>query len=154
MKLDDDAFVRLLEHGFDARMAQPGWEPAYRETLYALKARLDGTLGGLRNAGRVLWTRSPDNPLLPLLADLGVDRETLFHILNGAVTKDESVERARARLEDDPALRSGLDEAVSAIAEQLAPAFDRAREDVPQPWRRPRTGCRRRQTRRPPRSRR
>jgi patatin-related protein len=130
LRFDYDSDARLLEHGLDAGTLamQSDWRGLVTGALYELKAELDQTLGALRAAGRTLWARTTDNPLLSLLPAVGLDRGALFEILNGATTKWESIRRAAQRLDDTTYAR--FEAVANAISDQLKTAFTSARTDV------------------------
>jgi patatin-related protein len=113
--------------------ASPGYladlAPPMSETLRSAKAALSNIFIGIRAGARRLRAREAGNPLLEPLAALGISRAELLALLDGAQSKEESVERAHALLEArqlDPALTA----LAEALAEALEPIFRSAREAV------------------------
>jgi patatin-related protein len=129
LRFDDTAESRFRQFGatVETMSSQSDWSQTVAAALYGVKVALDETLGALRAAGRSLWSRGA-NPLLPSLDALGLDRGTLFAILDGAHTREESVARAAERLDEQRLAK--FDAVAQIVSEELKVAVAEARTNV------------------------
>jgi len=101
------------------------------QALRSLKRTVNDTLTELRAFGRALRARGEQNPVRAQVAALGLDREQLWTILDGARTRDESVTRAKALL-GEGGLDERLTDVATAVAFALSTTFEQARNRLDQ----------------------
>jgi hypothetical protein len=127
LRFDDDAW-RLLERFVpDGRHVEREAERELDRALRGVKPALNELFVELRAAARQLRSASPDNPLRT--SRLGLERADLLHLLDGATTREEAVERAR-ELIGARALDGPLSALADGVERTLEPVFKDAGETV------------------------
>jgi patatin-related protein len=96
------------------------------EAFHALKRTLNDTLTELRAFGRALRARGAQNPVRARVEALALSRDQLWELLDGARTRDESVQRAAALLAEG-GLDGRLTDVATAVAFALSATFEEAR---------------------------
>ena len=96
-----DLGYRLRRTGFLIRQVDRLASEWPDSDLSEVRRRLNGVLTHLRAFGRALRARTRDNPIRKQVAAVQFDRVDLRHVLNGARSRQESVQRAAGRLGEE-----------------------------------------------------
>jgi patatin-related protein len=127
----DESALALLR-ALEPQLAAPSsddWE-TLTASLAVVKRALNEALVRIRAAGRALRRRTSDSPLVLALKELQLGREQLRAVLDGAASKQESVQRASDALQTDPTLYAQINDVAEVVANELSTTLAETRETI------------------------